>query len=135
MNPIKEIVVTYVTNALWMTCVVALVTSLLALALRRCPSSYRHTLWVAALLLAVVLPFASERGPRSNDSARPASSGATSTVQRAETGKGGSSPWAIWRRMRHADQRASPFSLRSKGSWESLRQNQPGVAEQVRCFL
>ena len=55
MNPIKEIVVTYVTNALWMTCVVALVTSLLTRALRRCPSSYRHTLWVAALLLAVVL--------------------------------------------------------------------------------
>jgi beta-lactamase regulating signal transducer with metallopeptidase domain len=103
MNPIKEIVVTYVTNAFWMTCVVALVTSLLALALRRCPSSHRHTLWVAALLLAVVLPFASERGPRSNDSARPASSVATSTVQTAEMVKGGSSPWAIWRRMRHAD--------------------------------
>ena len=30
MNPINEIVVTYVANALWMTCVIAAVTSLLS---------------------------------------------------------------------------------------------------------
>ena len=64
MNPISQIVVTYVTNALWMTCVIAAATSLLSRGLRRCPSSYRHALWVAALLLAVLLPFASLRGAR-----------------------------------------------------------------------
>jgi beta-lactamase regulating signal transducer with metallopeptidase domain len=113
MNPIKEIVVTYVTNAFWMICVVALVTSLLARALWRCPPSYRHTLWVAALLLAVVLPLASVGGPRSNDSGKPASGVAASTVQTAETAKGGSSSWAIWRRMRHGDQplRFGPFMV------------------------
>ena len=111
MNPIKEIIVTYVTNALWMTCVVALTTSLLTRALRRCPSSYRHTLWVAALLLAVVLPFASVRGPRSNDSARSTSRLGASTAQTAETGKAGSPAWVIWRQMRHGSQplRFGPF--------------------------
>jgi beta-lactamase regulating signal transducer with metallopeptidase domain len=111
MNPIKAIIVTYVTNALWMTCVVALATSLLTRALRRCPSSYRHTLWVAALLLAVVLPFASVRAPRSNDSARSTSRLGASTAQTAETGKAGSPAWVIWRHMRRGSQplRFGPF--------------------------
>jgi hypothetical protein len=67
MNPMSEIVVTYATNALWMTCVIAAVTVLLSRALRRGPSSHRHALWVAALLLAVLLPFASLRGSPNND--------------------------------------------------------------------
>lgn len=104
MNPIKEIIVTYVTNALWTTCIVALVTSLLMRALRRCPSSYQHTLWVAALLLAVALPFASVRGPRSNDSAKSTSRLGASTAQSVETGKGGSPAWIMWRHMRHGSQ-------------------------------
>ena len=104
MTPTSEMVVTYMTNAVWMTCVVALVASLLTWALRRCPSSYRHTFWVAALLLAVVLPFASVRGSRSNASATPASGIAAGTVQTLEKSGGGSSYWALWRRMRHGGQ-------------------------------
>jgi len=101
MNPINEIVVTYVTNALWMTCVVAAVTVLLSRALRRGPSSHRHALWVAALLLTVLLPFASLRGSRNNDKPSSESVAAASTVQPAETGFSGASSWALWRRMRH----------------------------------
>ena len=104
MNPMNEIVVTYVTNALWMTCVIAAATSLLSRTLRRCPSSYRHALWVAALLLAVSLPFASLRASRDNYTSRPESVTAASTVPSVETGFRGSSSWALWRRMRHAGQ-------------------------------
>ena len=104
MNPINEIVVTYVTNALWMTCIIAAVTVLLSRALRRGPSSHRHALWVAALLLAVLLPFASLRGSRNNDKPRPESVAAASTVQPAETGLRGTSSWALWRRMRRGGQ-------------------------------
>jgi hypothetical protein len=71
MNPINEIVVTYVTNALWMTCVIAAVTMFLSRALRRGPSSHRHALCVAGLLLAVLLPFASLRGSRNYDKPGP----------------------------------------------------------------
>ena len=101
MNPISEIVVTYVTNALWMTCVIAAVTVLLSRALRRGPSSHRHALCVAALLLAVLLPFASLRGSQNNDTPKPGFAPAASTVQPAEKGFRGTSSWALWRRMRH----------------------------------
>src|ERR1700686_3334561 len=105
MNPFSEIVVTYVTNALWMTCVITAVTVLLSRALRRGPSSHRHALWVAALLLAVLLPFASLRGSRNNDKPKPESGAeAASTVQPTETGFSGTSSWALWRRMRHGGQ-------------------------------
>jgi len=101
MNPINEIVVTYVTNALWMTCVIAAVTVLLSRALRRGPSSHRHALWVAALLLTVLLPFASLRGSRNNDKLSSESAAAASAVRPGETGFSGDSSWALWRRMRH----------------------------------
>jgi beta-lactamase regulating signal transducer with metallopeptidase domain len=104
MNPMNGIVATYVTNALWMTCVIAAVTVLLSRALRRGPSSHRHALWVAALLLAVLLPFASLRGSRNNDKPRPESVAAVSALQPARTGLGGASSWALWRRMRHGGQ-------------------------------
>jgi hypothetical protein len=99
MNPINQIVVTYVTNALWITCVIAALTSLLSRALRRCPSSRRHILWVAALLLAVVLPFASVRESRSNDNPSSESVAAASTAQPTQRGLSSTSSWAFWRRM------------------------------------
>jgi beta-lactamase regulating signal transducer with metallopeptidase domain len=101
MNPMNEIVVTYVTNALWMTCVIAAATELLSRALRRGPSSHRHALWVAALLLTVLLPFASWRGSRNNDKLTSESVAVASAVQPGETGFSGDSSWALWRRMRH----------------------------------
>jgi hypothetical protein len=104
MNPISDIVVTYITNALWMTCVVAAVTVLLSRALRGGPSSHRHALWVAALLVAVLLPFASLRSARNSDKPKPEPAEAASTAQPAATGFSGASSWALWRRMRHGGQ-------------------------------
>ena len=104
MNPISQMVVTYVTNALWMTCVIAAATSLLSRGLRRCPSSCRHVLWVAALLLAVSLPLASLGGSRHNHKSRPQSVTAESTIPAAETGLSRTSSWALWRRMQHGVQ-------------------------------
>jgi beta-lactamase regulating signal transducer with metallopeptidase domain len=104
MNPMSEIVVTYVMNVLWMTGVVAAATFLLSRALRRCPSSYQHALWVAALLLAVLLPFVSLRGSRTNTDPRPESAAAANMVEPAQTGHPEASSWALWRSMGHRGQ-------------------------------
>ena len=100
MNSIAEIAVTYLTNALWMTCVIAAITVLLSRSLRRCPASHRHGLWVAALLLAVLLPLASLRSSRNNDDPKHKSVGTASVVQAGTVLSGGSS-WLRWRRMQH----------------------------------
>jgi beta-lactamase regulating signal transducer with metallopeptidase domain len=99
MNRINEIVVTYVANALWITCAVAGITTLLALALRRAPASYRHALWVVALLLSALLPLSSLRGSRIDNRQTRKSSVEASVGQSAEKGLGGSS-WSLWRGMR-----------------------------------
>jgi bla regulator protein blaR1 len=104
MNPINEIVVTYATNALWMTCVITAVTALLSRALRRGPSSYLHALWVAALLLAVLVPFASLRGSRNNDEPRTLPVAEASTRRSAEMAHSGTSSWTLWRQFRHGGQ-------------------------------
>jgi len=104
MNPINEMVVTYLINVLWMTCVVAAATSLLSRVLLRCPASYRHALWVTALLCAVLLPLASLRESRSDDKPQAESAAAASAIQSADTGLSGTSSWALWRRMRHGGQ-------------------------------
>ncbi len=101
MNPLNAMVVTYLMNALWMICVVAAVTSLLSRVLLRCPASYRHALWVAALWLAVLLPLASLRNPQNSDKLRPESDVAASAMPAAEAGARGASSWALWRRIRH----------------------------------
>ena len=110
MNWIAEIAVTYLTNALWMTCVIAAVTVLLSRALRRCPAAYRHGLWVAALLLAVLLPLASLRDYRNNYEDKQKSVEAPGLVQ-AGTPLGGTSSSSGWARMPHGGQpiRFSPF--------------------------
>jgi beta-lactamase regulating signal transducer with metallopeptidase domain len=61
-------------------------------------------LWVAALLLAVLLPFASLRGSLKNDKPKLEFAEAASTVQPTETSFSGNSSWALWRRMRHGGQ-------------------------------
>jgi bla regulator protein blaR1 len=105
MDPINEIVVTFVSNALWMTCVIAAVTWLLSRALRQGPSAYRHALWVAALLFAVLLPFVSLLGSRRNDEPRPEPVAVSSTGQPTEVGlDGAASSWILWQRMRHGRQ-------------------------------
>jgi beta-lactamase regulating signal transducer with metallopeptidase domain len=114
MNPTNELVVTYVTNVLWMTCVISAVTSLLSRTLRRCPSSYRHALWVAALLLAVLVPFASLRGSRINDEPRAVRVAEASTQRSAGTGHSGNSSWRLWRQFRQASQ---PVQFGSISVW------------------
>lgn len=99
MNSMSEIVVTYVTNCLWMTCVVAAAATLISRALRRTPSCHRHALWVVALSLAVLLPFMTLRHSRQNDEAR-LESGATTSTLPAGTGVKSTS-WAVWQRMHH----------------------------------
>lgn len=54
----EAIVLTYIANALWMTCVLAALTELLSRLSARTPAVQRHGLWVVALTLAVVLPLA-----------------------------------------------------------------------------
>jgi beta-lactamase regulating signal transducer with metallopeptidase domain len=110
MNSIAEIAVTYLTNALWMTCVIAAITVLLSRALRRCPASHCHGLWVAALLLAVLLPLASLRDYRNNYEDKQKSVEAPGLVQ-AGTPLGGTSSSSGWARMPHGGQpiRFSPF--------------------------
>jgi beta-lactamase regulating signal transducer with metallopeptidase domain len=114
MIRINEMVVTYLANALWVTGVVAGVTAILSRALRRGPASYRHALWVVALLLAVVLPLASLRGSRIDDKPTLKSVAEASVVQPAEKGVTGSS-WALFRRMRHGGE-ALQFGPRWVGS-------------------
>lgn len=109
MNRINEMIVTYVANALWVTCVVAGLTALLALALRRAPASYRHALWVVALLLSAVLPLASLRGSRIDDRQTHKSSAEASVVQSAENGLAGTS-WNLWRGMRQHGGEALQFA-------------------------
>jgi beta-lactamase regulating signal transducer with metallopeptidase domain len=104
MNPINSMVVTYATNALWMTCIVTVVALVLSRVLRRSPSSYVHAFWVAALLLAVLLPFATFRSVRTNPTPRFESASAANLVQPVEKGSRGISYWALWRRMRHGGQ-------------------------------
>jgi beta-lactamase regulating signal transducer with metallopeptidase domain len=104
MNAINEIVVSYVANVLWMTCVIAAVASLLAHALRPCPSSYRHALWVAALFLAVLVPFASLRGSRNSDEPRTVPVAEVSTLHSAETAHSGTSSPTLWRQFWHGSE-------------------------------
>ncbi len=59
MDPISRLLLTYLANSIWMVAVIAGIAALLAKLLRRTPSAYRHLLWVTALVLAVLLPFAS----------------------------------------------------------------------------
>jgi len=95
MNSIDEIVVTYVTNCIWMTCMVALVTTVFSRTLRNAPSSYRHTLWVVALLFAVLLPLG---GLQQNNQPRLGSIRAATVTSPAETSIG-KNPWAVWLRF------------------------------------
>jgi beta-lactamase regulating signal transducer with metallopeptidase domain len=103
MNSIPEMAVTYLTNTLWMTCVIAAITLLLSRVLRRCPASHRHGLWVAALLLAVLLPFASLRDSSNPDEPKRKFAETASMVQ-APSVQSGSSAWLRWQRMRHHGQ-------------------------------
>src|SRR5258707_10728950 len=63
MTAINQILVTYLVNALWQIPTIAVIGLLSALLLRRFPSVYLHSLWVARLLASVLVPFMSLRAP------------------------------------------------------------------------
>lgn len=56
MRTLDALVLTFVVNALWQIPLVVGVTALCDLALSRGPARYRHTLWLAALALSLLLP-------------------------------------------------------------------------------
>src|SRR5215471_18264788 len=59
MEAIERLLITYLANAVWMTCLVAAAALLLAKLIRHGPSVYRHALWVMALGFASLLPLTS----------------------------------------------------------------------------
>jgi beta-lactamase regulating signal transducer with metallopeptidase domain len=118
MKQVSEMVVTYVANALWMTCVIAAAAVLLTRALRRCPSSYRHGLWVAALLLAVLLPTASFRGSHNTREATTAFSSTENSVESA-AGMSGRSSWSLWRMRSHRSVLFGPLVVGLMGAFYS----------------
>ena len=56
MTTISEFVLNFLVNALWQIVAITVVASLGAHLLKHGPARYRHTLWVAALGLCVMLP-------------------------------------------------------------------------------
>jgi beta-lactamase regulating signal transducer with metallopeptidase domain len=67
MEMIERLVTTYLANAVWMVCLIAVTAMLLDKLLRHCPSAYRHALWVMALIFASILPLTSLRNTLSAD--------------------------------------------------------------------
>ena len=68
MEMIEQLLITYLANTLWMTCLVAALAMLLAKLIRNGSSMYRHVLWVIALAFASLLPLTSLRLTPSIDS-------------------------------------------------------------------
>jgi beta-lactamase regulating signal transducer with metallopeptidase domain len=59
MEMIERLVITYLANAVWMTCLIALAAIQVAKVLRHSPSAHLHVLWVMALIFASSLPLTS----------------------------------------------------------------------------
>ena len=110
MLTIERLLLTYVVNAIWTTCVVAGAAALLSRWIRQSPSSHRHTLWVMALAVASFLPLTTLRNRTSRDLAGPLEHGgeitARSFIGRAKL----SSLYSLWLVMREPSIPAGPFS-------------------------
>jgi beta-lactamase regulating signal transducer with metallopeptidase domain len=63
METISGNVLTFLLNAAWQIAAVTGVTAAASYAMRYCPARYRHAMWAAALIAAVVLPLASVARP------------------------------------------------------------------------
>lgn len=66
MERISELLFTFLVNALWQISAVTAVAVIANRAMRTSPARFRHLLWVAALIAALVLPFASVTRPSSD---------------------------------------------------------------------
>ena len=64
METISESALTFLINAAWQIPAIALIAALAAGVMRNGPAAYRHVVWVAALIAAVVLPFSSISRPK-----------------------------------------------------------------------
>ncbi len=100
MPTIERLLLAYVVNAAWTTCVVAAVAALLSRWTRQGPSVNRHILWVVALALASLLPLATLRNSTGRNLA--ASSSARGEMNASpSTGRPSSSLHSVWFVMRH----------------------------------
>ena len=61
METLSRYLLTFLFNSLWQISVIACVAALACRLMRNGPASHRHAVWVAALLLAFVMPLASIR--------------------------------------------------------------------------
>ena len=64
METISESALTFLINAAWQIPAIALIAALAAGVMRNGPAAYRHVVWVAALIAAVVLPLSSISRPK-----------------------------------------------------------------------
>ena len=67
METISRPMLTFLLNAAWQIPVAAAVAAVVCRLLRKGPASHRHTVWVAALAAAILLPVASIRRPATED--------------------------------------------------------------------
>jgi len=67
MEMIECLVLTYLANVVWMTCLIAVVTIVLAKVIRHGPPAHRHALWVLALIFASLLPLTTLRNALNAD--------------------------------------------------------------------
>jgi len=106
---IESLVITYLANAVWMTCLIAVAAILLAKLLRRGPSAYRYVLWVMALIFASLLPFTSLRNTLTVHGDVLTASANNANANSFPAGAGTSSPnwFSLNRRPR---ERAVPFA-------------------------
>ena len=56
MSRVSEVILNCLLNSLWQIPAIWAVAALGAFLLKRCDASYRHTLWIVALMLSVVIP-------------------------------------------------------------------------------
>ncbi len=69
MEMISRLLLTYLTNSLWIICIIAGIATVCSKLLRRAPSIYMHVMWVAALVIASFLPLVSLLHANSNSGA------------------------------------------------------------------
>lgn len=62
METVSHYLPTFLINSVWQIALAAAVAAVVCLALRKAPAVHRHTVWVAALAIAILLPLAGTRG-------------------------------------------------------------------------
>jgi beta-lactamase regulating signal transducer with metallopeptidase domain len=68
METISGYILTFLINATWQIAIITAIAAVASRLMGNTPASYRHAVWVAALLASVLLPLSSVRGPRATTS-------------------------------------------------------------------